>query len=69
METVNRRRLVKGYSDTHARRRQYRQLLAAAEKLAGRPDAAASLRALRETALANEKCGPMERQLADQLAA
>ena len=70
VETVNCRRLVKGYSDTHVRGGgKYRQLLAAAEKLAGRPDAAASLRALRETALANEKCGPMERQLADQLAA
>ena len=70
VETVNCRRLVKGYSDTHVRGGgKYRQLLAAAEKLAGRPDAVASLRALRETALANEKCGPMERQLADQLAA
>jgi indolepyruvate ferredoxin oxidoreductase beta subunit len=35
----------------------------------GRPDAAASLRALRDTALADEKCGPMERQLAEKLAA
>ena len=55
VETVNCRRLVKGYSDTHARRRQYRQLLAAAEKLAGRPDAAASLRAARN--------GPGQREM------
>ena len=38
VETVNCRRLVKGYSDTHVRGGgKYRQLLAAAEKLAGRP--------------------------------
>ncbi|MNS51973.1 putative indolepyruvate oxidoreductase subunit B [compost metagenome] len=70
VETVNCRRLVKGYSDTHVRGGgKYRQLLAAAEQLVGRPDAAASLRALRDTALADEKCGPMERQLAEKLAA
>ena len=70
VETVNCRRLVKGYSDTHVRGGgKYRQLIAAAAQLAGRPDAAATLRELRNTALANEKCGPMERQLADKLAA
>jgi len=70
VETVNCRRLVKGYSDTHVRGGgKYRQLLAAAEQLVGRPDAAASLRALRETALANESCAPMERQMAEKLAA
>ncbi|MDH0735851.1 indolepyruvate oxidoreductase subunit beta family protein [Achromobacter spanius] len=70
VEAVNCRRLVKGYSDTHVRGGgKYRQLLAAAEQLVGRPDAAASLRALRDTALADEKCGPMERQLAEKLAA
>lgn len=70
VETVNCRRLVKGYSDTHARGGgKYRQLIAAAAQLAGRPDAAASLRALRQAALADEKCGPMERQLAEKLAA
>lgn len=70
VETVNCRRLGKGYSDTHVRGGgKYRQLIAAAEQLAGRPDAADTLRSLRETALANEKCGPMERQLAEKLAA
>ncbi|KAG0772584.1 hypothetical protein G6F22_015618 [Rhizopus arrhizus] len=70
VETVNCRRLVKGYSDTHVRGGgKYRQLIAAAAQLVGRPDAADTLRALRDTALANEKCGPMERQLADKLAA
>ncbi len=69
-ETVNCRRLVKGYSDTHQRGGgKYRQLIAAAAQLVGRPDAADTLRALRDTVLANEKCGPMERQLADKLAA
>jgi len=69
VETVNCRRLVKGYSDTHVRGGgKYRQLIAAAAQLAGRPDAAASLRSLREAALADEKCGPMERQLVDVLA-
>ncbi|WP_338881102.1 indolepyruvate oxidoreductase subunit beta family protein [Achromobacter veterisilvae] len=70
VETVNCRRLVKGYSDTHVRGGgKYRQLIAAAERLVGQPDAAATLRALRDTALADEKCGPMERQLAEKLAA
>lgn len=70
VETVNCRRLVKGYSDTHVRGGgKYRQLIAAADQLAGRPDAADALRALRDTALANVKCEPMERQIAEKLAA
>ena len=48
-------RLVKGYSDTHERgTRNFEQLMAAARKLAGRDDAAAALRRLRDAALADE---------------
>lgn len=69
VETVLCRRLVKGYSDTHVRGAgKYRTLLAAAEGLLGRPDAAATLRALRETALAEVQCTPLERQAAEALA-
>ncbi len=69
VETLKCRRLVKGYSDTHARGGgKFRVLLDAAARLAGRPDAAATLRELRETALANEKCGPLERLAAEKLA-
>lgn len=70
VEVVNCRRLVKGYSDTHVRGGgKYRSLLQAATQLLGKPDAAQSLRALRQTALADANCGPMERQLAATLAA
>ncbi len=69
VEVVNCRRLVKGYSDTHVRGGgKYRSLLQAASQLLGRPDAAEALRALLHIALADEKCGPMERQLASTLA-
>ncbi|WP_459617161.1 indolepyruvate oxidoreductase subunit beta family protein [Bordetella sp. 2513F-2] len=70
VETVLCRRLVKGYSDTHARGGgKFRTLLQAAEGLLGRPDAADTLRALRETALTEVQCAPLERQAAEKLAA
>jgi len=48
-------RLVKGYSDTHARGlRNFRAVMSAVPALRGKPDAAARLRALREAALADE---------------
>src|SRR5690606_34416095 len=55
VEIVNCRRLVKGYSDTHARgTSKYHRLLDAARQLRGRADAASRLRALRDAALADD---------------
>lgn len=53
---VKSRRLVKGYSDTHARSSgRFSQLMKAAEMLRGRPDAAAQYQALYEAALNDVK--------------
>ena len=55
LEIVRCQRLVKGYSDTHERGvRNFERLMAAAQRLAGRADAAAALAKLREAALADE---------------
>ena len=55
VELLNNRRLVKGYSDTHARgRSKFDRVMAAAIKLEGRPDAAVWVRRLREAALKDE---------------
>lgn len=52
LELVRCRRLIKGYSDTHARGSgRFDRLMAAAVLLAPRPDAAAALGSLREAAL------------------
>ena len=54
LELIVSRRLVKGYSDTHARgSSKFDRLLRAAGLLKGRPDAAADLAALRTAALAD----------------
>ena len=67
---VNCRRLVKGYSDTHARgTSKYGTLLHTARQLVGRPDAAQTLHALRETALSQVACDPLERQAKQAIAA
>ena len=51
-EILHCRRLVKGYSDTHARgQSRFDRLMHAARRLEGQPDAAARLRTLREAAL------------------
>jgi indolepyruvate ferredoxin oxidoreductase beta subunit len=56
VEIVNCRRLVKGYSDTHARgQSKYQKLIRAARNLSGQANAAERLRALRNAALADEK--------------
>ena len=53
-ELISCRRLVKGYSDTHARgSSKFDRLCSAARQLEGRPDAAADLAALRAAALAD----------------
>ena len=62
-ELVRCRRLVKGYSDTHARgEAKFDKLLRAATLLQGRVDAAADLAALRGAALAD----PQGAQLAQR---
>ncbi len=58
VEVVNCRRLVKGYSDTHARgTSKYQRLTLAASHLLGQPDAAARLAKLRTAALADDDQG------------
>ncbi len=65
VEIAHCRRLVKGYSGTHARSGdRFARLMEAADRLAGRPDAAAVLRGLREAALADEAGVQLERALA-----
>lgn len=55
VELLAARRLVKGYSDTHARgQSKFDQVMSAAAKLEGRPDAADWIRRLRESALKDE---------------
>jgi indolepyruvate ferredoxin oxidoreductase beta subunit len=55
VEVTKCRRLVKGYSDTHARgQSKFDRVTAAAKTLAGRPDAADWVRRLRDAALADE---------------
>lgn len=56
VEILNCRRLIKGYSDTHARGlSKYDRVLSALPMIEGRPDAADWLRRLREAALKDEK--------------
>ncbi|HHZ08398.1 MAG TPA: indolepyruvate oxidoreductase subunit beta family protein [Rhizobiales bacterium] len=56
VEIVRNRRLIKGYSDTHARGlSKYDRVMQAVELVAGRPDAASWLRRLREAALLDEE--------------
>jgi indolepyruvate ferredoxin oxidoreductase beta subunit len=55
VEILEARRLVKGYSDTHARgQSKFDRVLAAAGRLHGRPDAAQWVRRLRQAALLEE---------------
>jgi indolepyruvate ferredoxin oxidoreductase beta subunit len=55
VELLQARRLVKGYSDTHARgQSKFDKVMAGAAKVAGRPDAAEWVRRLREAALKDE---------------
>lgn len=55
VEIVRNRRLIKGYSDTHARGlSKYDRVMEAVSLLAGRPDAASWIRRLRDAALLDE---------------
>jgi len=54
-ELLANQRLIKGYSDTHARGLdKFTQVMAAAERLRGQPDAAGWVRRLRDAALKDE---------------
>lgn len=65
VEIVNCRRLVKGYSDTHARgTSKYQKLVQAARNLIGKPDAASRLKQLRDAALADDKGTQLNKLLA-----
>lgn len=67
VELLRCRRLVKGYSDTHARgSSRFDQLMDAGRRLRGRPDAAASLALLREAALRDADGLALQQQLAAQ---
>jgi indolepyruvate ferredoxin oxidoreductase beta subunit len=55
VEILAARRLVKGYSDTHARgQSKFDKVMSSIAKLDGRPDAAEWVRRLREAALKDE---------------
>ncbi|UHL63269.1 indolepyruvate oxidoreductase subunit beta family protein [Paralcaligenes sp. KSB-10] len=70
VEVVNCRRLVKGYSDTHARGdSKYQRLLLAASQLLGQQNAAARLRTLRNAALADDKGTQLDHLLEQDLKA
>jgi indolepyruvate ferredoxin oxidoreductase beta subunit len=65
LELISCRRLVKGYSDTHARgSSKFDRLLHAAGLLKGRPDAASDLAALRVAAQADPQGPPLKRRWA-----
>jgi indolepyruvate ferredoxin oxidoreductase beta subunit len=65
VEILETRRLVKGYSDTHARgQSKFDRVLAAAKTLHGRPDAAQWVRRLRQAALSEEGDGALKGALA-----
>jgi len=56
VELASTRRLIKGYSDTHARgESKFDRVMAAATRLEGRPDAADWVRRLNDAALRDEK--------------
>ena len=59
------RRLIKGYSDTHARgQSKFDRILSMVERLKGRPDAAEQMRVLRDAALSEEGTDALEVKLA-----
>jgi len=65
VELLRCRRLVKGYSDTHARgSSRFDRLLAAGLALSGRPDAAATVAGLREAALHDADGDALDQHLA-----
>ena len=64
LEELRCRRLVKGYSDTHARgSSRFDKLMQAARLLRGKPQAAQTLASLREAALKDAEGRALEQQL------
>ncbi len=64
LELIRCRRLVKGYSDTHARgSSKFDRLMQAARELAGRPTAGSDLAALRTAALADPQGQQLQQRL------
>lgn len=64
VEVLHCRRIVKGYSGTHDRGdKRFAVLMKAADELAGRPDAATTLRKLLEAAMADEQGRQLDAQL------
>ncbi|HEX4861634.1 MAG TPA: DUF6537 domain-containing protein, partial [Rhizomicrobium sp.] len=62
IELARAQNLIKGYGDTHARGlRKFEALMEAYRRIAGTPDAASTLRRLRETALKDEDGAALER--------
>ncbi|MBM0126398.1 indolepyruvate oxidoreductase subunit beta family protein [Pimelobacter simplex] len=67
-EMVENQRVLKGYGETHHRSvESFNRLMAAADRLVGRPDAAATLAGLRRAALADEDGAALDRELASVL--
>jgi indolepyruvate ferredoxin oxidoreductase beta subunit len=63
-ELLANQRLIKGYSETHARGLdKFTRVMAAAERLRGRPDAAGWVHRLREAALKDEQGLALEQAL------
>ena len=63
-ELLSNQRLIKGYSETHARGLdKFSRVMAAAERLGGRADAANWVRRLREAALQDEQGVALEQAL------
>ena len=66
-ELLANQRLIKGYSETHARGLdKFSRVMTAAERLRGRPDAAAWVRRLREAALKDEQGLALDEVLANR---
>lgn len=64
VEVLHCRRLIKGYSDTHARGgSNFQRVMDAAKRLLNQPDAAATVAALRQAALADEHGQALQSQL------
>ena len=70
VEVVNCRRLVKGYSDTHARgESKYQRLMTAAGQLLGQPNASIRLKTLRDAALSDDKGLKLDTLMAEDVKA
>jgi indolepyruvate ferredoxin oxidoreductase, beta subunit len=68
VELINNRRLIKGYSDTHARSQsKFDRVMSMAPRIKTRDDAAEVMRSLREAALADERGDALEQLIKDTI--